>query len=356
MPFTIDRTLQHLPLGFAAAFPRAGSGAAAADAPLKAWIGVTRHAALRPGAAAAALLPAAARSGAANRFTRGQLDRSSATWRGVAFVAASLDERGCGALSAASAAATGIGFEQVACVPQGSAGAGWVPAGSAALDWLAEADAPLLGELPAALRRAAAPGDGPLAAASTRGIVDGQLVSLFALASGRLPAIDRGPLRFTLLTDAQLASATLDQLLHTGIAPVVALLAGLAAPHPDDGLLALASGVAGAAPLDPDSVGFETLRVATAALTQALTRDLLEQAFAPRPAWLVQISVVGAKDTASAVADVEALAAAPDLAERLRVDRTVRRSRDGRQLAFAVDRRAGSGQATRWTALPQTMR
>lgn len=341
MPFSIDRTLHDRPLGFVAAFPQAG----AAREPLLGWIGVARHAADRPGAAAAAMLPAVPARSPVNGFAAAQLHRSSATLRGVAFVAAGIDAPACGALAARAAAPVGVGFEQIACVPLGPAGTAGDKETPA--PWLAAADAPRLGQLPEALRLRGE----PVAAATTRGIVEGQLVSIWALATGRLPPRGRGALRITLLTDAWLASATLDQLLHDAVAPVVAQVAGVAAPLADDGLLALASGVAGAATLSPDSLGFDALRVATAALTQALTRDLLARALAPAEARLVQISVVGARDAAQAIAEAEALAAANDLAERLAADRSVRRSKDGRQLALAVDLRCGTGQATRWTAV-----
>jgi hypothetical protein len=349
MPFTVDRSLRDRPLGFVAAWPEPPGGH------WRGWIGVERQAGGLDGAAAAALLPDVAVQGAANRLTRVHLARAAAAWRGIAFIANEADERECGAAVAAIAKAAGCGVEQLLLVPVASTatpGAAASPASQPSDGTRAPvAAAARLGELPVALRRGGAD-TVPLAAATTRGIVEGHLVSLFALASGRLSSQGRSALRFTLLTDAWLGNGTLDRLLHEGVAPSVATIAGLAAPLPDDGLLALANGVAAPAPLEPDSIGFSTLRVATAALGQSLLRDLLARSCAPQAACLVQISVVGAHDASSAASEAEALAASPELAHRLATGPGVRRSRDGRQAALLIDRRIGRGEATRWTAIP----
>jgi len=356
MAFTIDPRANDRPLGFAAARAPA-DGAAGTAGPLLAWIAVTRHAGGQPGAAAAALLPPSPPCSALNRRTRALLDRAAATLRGVAFVRAGSD---AAAITAAMTSAITVANEAVALVPCGEGGGdepGPAPAPAPDLGWIAQADAPLLASLGPTL------GAGlPCAAASTRGIVDGQLVSLLGFASGRLRAGPRSAWRVTLLTDARVESATLERLLHESTQRAWATLAGTTRPEGDDGVLALASGVAGTEPLALGSIGFETLRVAATALLQSLGRELLEQAWSPRPARVVQVTVVGARDAVAAAAKAEELAADPLLArwiedETARSSRsprlTVRRTADERQAAVAVDLASGPASATRWVALPR---
>lgn len=166
----------------------------------------------------------------------------------------------------------------------------------------------------------------------------------------------------TLLTDARVESATLERLLHESTQRAWATLAGTTRPEGDDGILALASGAAGSEPLALGSIGFETLRVATTALLQSLGRELLEQAWSPQPARLVQVTIVGVSDAVEASAKAEALAADPSLARwiedeaarsHLRPRLIVRQSADERQAAVAVVFTAGSATATRWVALPR---
>jgi hypothetical protein len=373
MAFTIDPRANDRPLGFAAAIAPAGgesgatAGAVAGSAsPLLAWIAVTRQSGERPGAAAAALLPPTPPCSALNRFNRAQLERSAALLRGVAFVRAGQDEAACARIAAAVAKSAGVTNGTVALVPCGeaeksadanAAGRMETAAPLPDLGWLAHADAPLLASLPATI------GAGlPTATASTRGIVDGQLVSVVGFASGRLRAGPRSAWRVTLLTDARVESATLERLLHEATQRAWATLAGTTRPEGDDGVLGLASGVAGSEPLALGSIGFETLRVATTALLQSLGRELLEQAWSPRPARLVQVTIVGARDAVEAAAKAEELAADPALArwiedEEARSQRrprfTVRRTPDERQAAVSVDLAAGPASATRWVALPR---
>ena len=359
MAFTIDPRANDRPLGFAAALAPAGT-----TPPLLAWIAVARHAGERSGAAAAALLPPTPPCSATNRFTLAQLDRSAATLRGVAFVRAGNDEAACARLAAAAAKSAGVTSGTVAFVPCGEAGSGAdagavgrADAPAPAVDWLAQADAPLLASLTPTI------GAGlPTATASTRGIVDGQLVSVMGFASGRLRAGPRSAWRVTLLTDARIESATLERLLHEATQRAWATLAGTTRPEGDDGVLGLASGVAGSEPLALGSIGFETLRVATTALLQSLGRELLEQAWTPQPARLVQVTIAGARDAVEAAAKAEDLAAEPSLARwiedeaarsHLRPRLTVRRSPDERQAAVTVVLPAGSASATRWVALPR---
>ena len=352
MAFTIDKSASDRPLGFAAALAPDGAS------PLRGWIAVEQHASDRPGATVAALLPPRDAAGAANRFTLAQLRRSSATLRALAFVPAALDEEACARLAErvprAAGIAAGIAPEQIAFAPlEGGASATVRVAASAEFPWVAKASPATFTRLCAALRTSTM----PFTAASTRGIVDGHKVSLLGVASGRLRPDDRGALRVTLLTDARVSSATLEGLLEQAARLAIVTLAGFATPHPDDGIVAVASGLAGAAPIDPGTIGFETLRVATTALLQTLGRNLLEQAWQPEPACVIQVSVVGGRDAADAAREAETRAADPELLALVAGDSAPtanrRRSRDGSQAAIVFDLARGGTSATRWTTRPR---
>ncbi len=215
----------------------------------------------------------------------------------------------------------------------------------------------------------------PMAVASGRGIVDGYGVSVLVLASGRMaPPGSRTALQVTIATDARLDSAPLELLLRTTFDRSFATIAGLAAPHPDDRVLALASGLTGMGPLAPDSMGSRTLLVGCVAIAQAATHTLLQHAFPPHSAHLLQISVTGASDADEAAATAEALArdstiggaipttiTAGDLEAAVRrllterglplVRMIARHASGSRQSALSAELARGHASATRWTAM-----
>ncbi len=353
MAFLVDRSAAHRPLGFAAAVaPHATANRVAR------WLGfvaVERCANDQRGATTALLAPLPGIADVANLFTQRELARSGAETRGVLFAAGSL---GASWIATATRGATSE-------VP-----VAWVSLRGADDAAAIEGDARTDGELAALIansevagfERLAAAIDplAPAALASTRGIVDGELVSLLGLASGALQPGARSPLRITMLTDARLDRATLESLWRESAQQALSTVAGLAVPRAADGVLALANGLAQSTRIEAGSIGFETLRVGATALLQELLRALLEKAWRPAPALLVQVSVVGARDPAEAAARAEALATDARLPEITRgqtiaeVGRTVvRRARDGHQVAVALNLGVGRFDATRWTSLPR---
>lgn len=339
MAFTVERGATHRPLGFSAAVgddtsevARGGaSGSAIGEAGAGAIV-VERWAADQQGATAALLAPPDERADAAHRATRRTLASGLAEVRRLLF------------------RHDGLHVSTTVRSPADRASAGAV-----------DGFAPLAAAL--ATPPATAP---PSALATTRGIVDGELVSLLGLASGRLRPTGRSPLRLTVLTDARLDRATLEPLLREAATQALGNVAGLASALPGDGVLALANGLAQAARVEAGSLGFETLRVGMTALLQELVRALLEQAWLPAASCLVQVSVVGADDAGEAVAQAEALAASDELASAVaealarpnasaaRAGRfAIRRARDGQQVAVAIELGRGRSSATRWVALPR---
>ncbi len=217
----------------------------------------------------------------------------------------------------------------------------------------------------------------PLVVASARGTVEGHRVSLLGFAAGR-PSQDeraaRGALQVVLLTDARLAPSPLEKLLRELAARSFATIAGLEPRLGSASIVALANGVAGEAELAGGSSGYRSLLVGGVAVAQVLVRRLLEEAFAPARARIVQITVSGGADDAEAARGAEALAAAPTL--RSALTRLAARSGDaspalsalraagypdasarivvaprGDQAAVGADLRRGAATATRWTSV-----
>lgn len=338
MAFTVERGATHRPLGF--------SASVGGDSEWLGSIEVDRCAADQQGATATLLAPPDAQvneqvneqADAAHRATRRTLASGLSEVRRVLF------------------RHDGLHVSTAARTRDDRATAG-------AVDGFAPLAAALATPSATATEPATAP---PSALATTRGIVDGELVSLLGLASGRLRPRGRSPLRLTVLTDARLDRATLEPLLREAATQALGNVAGLATALPGDGVLALANGLAQSARVEAGSLGFETLRVGMTALLQELTRALLEQAWQPAAACLVQVSVVGADDAAEAAAQAEALAASDELASAVaevqarpnaspaRSGRfAVRRTKEGQQVAVAVEIGRGRLGATRWIALPR---
>jgi N-acetylglutamate synthase/N-acetylornithine aminotransferase len=224
--------------------------------------------------------------------------------------------------------------------------------------------------------------------ASARGVVDGQRASVLGVASGHVLPDDRASLRAWLLTDARPSRATLSELLRETSSRSFATIAGLASA-PRESVVALANGLAGAQELELGSIGSTTLLVGLVAVAQLLVRQLLEQSCAPRPALLVQVSVIGASDAAAATRLAESvaasaavraalgegqeqresraprdsksvesallatIAAAGEHADESRPTVRVVSSRDGATIAIGVELDRGAASATRWTAVPK---
>lgn len=309
MVFSLDPGPLHRPLGVAFGGGTTALGGAG-------WIGVERHAGSASGAATAALVPPPDVADAAARFTSAQLRRSGGRARGVLVTSWPLDEGTSGPTAFAAAEAAGIPAEQVLLVDRAAPASASTNATLTARDCAPLVAATAEDALVPFLAALGAPVRGGVA--SARGIVDGQRVSLLALAGALpLPAQPQ-PLRFVLLTDAALAPAPLDALLRDVVAATFGGVAGLRTPRPDDALIALATGLAGTEPLSPDGLGFRTLRAGALTIVQSLVQQLLEAALpAGRGGAVVQLSIHGAVDDAAATQLAEALAADPAAREAL---------------------------------------